>query len=90
MSKHQTKKQLDLQPDLEVPSEGSGCESCHGHGPGYPTPLAAMQGPRERLIYVPCIRTGAWPRAPDYLATVDVDPESPTYCQMLHICHRWI
>ncbi|XP_077176359.1 methanethiol oxidase-like [Paroedura picta] len=43
-----------------------------------------MKGPRERLIYVPCILTGTSIQAPDYLATVDVDPESPTYCKVIH------
>lgn len=35
----------------------------HGHaccktGPGYATPLAAMSGPREALIYVTCVYAG--------------------------------
>ncbi|XP_077176302.1 methanethiol oxidase-like [Paroedura picta] len=57
-----------------------------GSGPGYATPLDAMKGPRERLIYVNCILTGTGIRGqePDYLATVDVDPDSPTYCKVLH------
>ncbi|XP_077177122.1 methanethiol oxidase-like [Paroedura picta] len=45
-----------------------------------------MRGPREKLMYVICILTSSsiGPRAPDYLATVDVDPESPTYCKVIH------
>uniref|UniRef100_A0A8C5SJF8 Methanethiol oxidase n=1 Tax=Laticauda laticaudata TaxID=8630 RepID=A0A8C5SJF8_LATLA len=43
-----------------------------------------MNGPRERLIYVPCILTGTGTQKPDYLATVDVDPESPDYCKVIH------
>ncbi|XP_013911252.1 PREDICTED: selenium-binding protein 1-like [Thamnophis sirtalis] len=43
-----------------------------------------MRGPRERLIYVTCILTGTGTQMPDYLATVDVDPESPTFCQVIH------
>uniref|UniRef100_A0A670K9E2 Methanethiol oxidase n=1 Tax=Podarcis muralis TaxID=64176 RepID=A0A670K9E2_PODMU len=43
-----------------------------------------MRGPREKLIYVPCILTGTGTQQPDYLATVDVDPESPCYCQVIH------
>ncbi|XP_077176375.1 methanethiol oxidase-like [Paroedura picta] len=43
-----------------------------------------MGGPRERLMYVSCILTGSGTQAPDYLATVDVDPESPTYCKVIH------
>ncbi|KAL8184764.1 UNVERIFIED_CONTAM: hypothetical protein K2H54_027638 [Gekko kuhli] len=61
--------------------DGTGDCGC-GTGPGYATPLDAMKGPRERLIYVPCILTGSGTQSPDYLGTVDVDPESPTYCQV--------
>ncbi|XP_034280984.1 methanethiol oxidase-like [Pantherophis guttatus] len=53
-------------------------------GPGYPTPLDAMRGPREKLIYVTCILNGTGTQMPDYLATVDVNPESPTFCQVIH------
>jgi len=53
------------------------------HGPGYKSPLAAMQtGPRETLMYVTCARRNVNPGKPDYLATVDVDPQSPTYSQV--------
>ncbi|XP_077176318.1 methanethiol oxidase-like [Paroedura picta] len=43
-----------------------------------------MKGPRERLMYVVCLLTGSSTQSPDYLATVDIDPESPTYCKVLH------
>ncbi|XP_012219297.1 methanethiol oxidase [Linepithema humile] len=53
------------------------------HGPGYSSPWAAMcQGPRETLLYVVGIHTD--PEKPDVLCTVDVDPMSPTYCQIIH------
>nr|XP_060614060.1 methanethiol oxidase-like [Anolis sagrei ordinatus] len=52
------------------------------HGPGYASPLDAMRGPKEKLMYVLCVLSGT--RQPDYLATVDVDPESPSYCQVIH------
>lgn len=60
--------------------------SCGGGGPGYKTPLdAAKNGPREKILYVPCIQPqGVKATKPDYLATVDVDPESPTFCQVIH------
>lgn len=66
-------------------SSQSGCGKC---GPGYASPLAAMSGPREKIIYIICVQpkpeeTGK----SDYLATVDVDPESPTYCQVIHRLH---
>lgn len=35
---------------------GNGC--CNKKGPGYATPLEAMSGPKETLIYVTCIYTG--------------------------------
>lgn len=34
----------------------NGC--CKGGGPGYATPIEAMSGPRERLIYVTCVYSG--------------------------------
>lgn len=46
-------------------------------------------GPRERLIYVPCILTGTGTQKPDYLATVDVDPESPNYCKVRDYLVLW-
>ena len=38
-----------------------------------------MRGPREKLVYVPCIYNNTGIKKPDYLATVDVDPLSPDY-----------
>ncbi|XP_062961701.1 methanethiol oxidase isoform X3 [Cynocephalus volans] len=57
------------------------CGKC---GPGYPTPLEAMKGPREEIVYLPCIYRNTGIEAPDYLATVDIDPKSPQYCQVIH------
>lgn len=55
--------------------------ACCAHGPGYATPLDAKNsGNREKFILVPCIVPDA--SRPDYLATVDVDPESDTYSQV--------
>ena len=55
-------------------------------GPGYASPAEAMRAPREQIIYMPCIRCNTDSDAkPDYLATVDVDPKSPTYSQVCHI-----
>lgn len=59
------------------------CGSCHGAGPGYATPLDAFKsGSREKLLYVPAIVPDH--SRPDYLATVDADPESATYSQVIH------
>uniref|UniRef100_A0A672FTK7 Methanethiol oxidase n=1 Tax=Salarias fasciatus TaxID=181472 RepID=A0A672FTK7_SALFA len=57
--------------------------NCSGCGPGYRTPLDAMKGPREEIVYLPCIYRNTASVRPDYLATVDVLPSSPTYCQMV-------
>ena len=42
----------------------------------------ARKGPREALVYLPCIVPDQ--SRPDYLATVDVDPSSETYSQVRH------
>ena len=55
-----------------------------GCGPGYATPIDAMKGPREKLLYIPCIYRGTTTKKPDYLATVDCDPSSPTYNQVCY------
>ncbi|XP_067118243.1 methanethiol oxidase isoform X2 [Centruroides vittatus] len=54
---------------------------CCKAGPGYSSPLEAMKGPKEKIIYVTCIHPN---KKADYLATVDVDPNSPTYSQIIH------
>lgn len=53
--------------------------------PGFPSPEAAIKSPREKLIYVTCI-SADWKNTnqPDYLATVDVDPNSETYSKVIH------
>ena len=53
-------------------------------GPTYASPEAAMRAPRERIAYVAGIYVGTPVDRPDYLATVDVDPESETYGQVIH------
>ena len=61
-------------------------------GPGFPTPKdAATKGERERLLYVVCVRKseGGDEATPDYIATVDVDPQSSTYCKVRQIeCNK--
>jgi selenium-binding protein 1 len=63
-------------------TQKNGC--CDGKGPGYASPLEAMSGPRESLIYVTCIYSGTGTEMPDYLGTVDVDPSSETYSKVIH------
>jgi len=54
-----------------------------GHcGPGYATPLDAINGPREKILYFPCIPVDS--SKPNYLATADVDPASPDYGKIIH------
>ena len=43
-----------------------------------------MQGERERVMYTVALRDGTGRETPGYLATVDVDPASPTYSQVIH------
>ncbi|XP_062821279.1 methanethiol oxidase-like [Anolis carolinensis] len=81
MSKIQTKALDAKHPDQRNLNKG---RRASYHGPCYDSPLDAMGGPREKLLYVQCCLTGTDARQPDYLATVDVDPESPCYCQVIH------
>ncbi|XP_043358172.1 methanethiol oxidase isoform X3 [Dermochelys coriacea] len=65
-------------------SARDGVTKCGACGPGYKTPLDAMKGPREEIVYLPCIYRNTGIEKPDYVATVDVDPKSPHYCQVIH------
>jgi len=53
-------------------------------GPGYATPEAAIKAEHEKVLYAIALYTGTGIEEPDYLATVDVDPNSPTYSQIIH------
>jgi selenium-binding protein 1 len=53
-------------------------------GPGYASPAEAIQAEPEKLLYTTALYVGTGVQAPDYLATVDVDPNSPTYSQVIH------
>jgi len=54
------------------------------HGPGYASPQEAMKADPEKVLYSIALYEGTGIEAPDYLATIDVDPTSPTYSQVLH------
>lgn len=54
------------------------------HPNTYSSPKAAMESPREKLLYVPALYVGTGIEKPDYLATVDVDPLSPNYGKVIH------
>ena len=63
------------------PSKESESKGCCGCGPGYATPADAIKAPPETLVYFPCIPIDT--AKPNYLATVDVDPLSPSYNQVI-------
>jgi len=42
-----------------------------------------MKAEREKVLYTVALYVGTGVEEPDYLATVDVDPESPTYSQVI-------
>lgn len=50
----------------------------------YATVAEAMKAPPETIAYVPAIYSGTEIKKPDYLATIDVDPRSNTYGQIIH------
>jgi hypothetical protein len=62
----------------EMNHEGHAC--C---GPGYASPKEAMKAEREKVLYTVALYVGTGVEQPDYLATVDVDPESPTYSRVV-------
>lgn len=53
-------------------------------GPGYATPADATRAEPEKLGYTLALYTGTDVMEPDYLATVDLDPASSTYSQVIH------
>ena len=53
-------------------------------GPGYASPSEAIKAPKERLLYTIAIYTGTGIQKPDYLATIDVDPNSKNYSKVIH------
>ncbi|XP_066914535.1 methanethiol oxidase-like [Clytia hemisphaerica] len=65
-----------------APNNETSTASCGKCGPGYATPFEATKGPREKLLYFPCIPADATKR--NYLCTVDADPESKDYATVIH------
>ncbi len=61
-----------------------GTHDAHHCGPTYASPREAMKAPRETLAFVPAIYVGTGTNKPDYLATVDVNPKSSSYCKVIH------
>lgn len=56
----------------------------HPAGPGYASPEAARKQPPEKFIYVACLYEGTGIDRPDFIAVVDVDPQSPDYGEIVH------
>jgi selenium-binding protein 1 len=50
----------------------------------FASPAEAMKSPRETLAYVMGVYAGTPIKKPDYVATVDLDPASPAYSQVIH------
>ncbi|MFB6156355.1 MAG: selenium-binding protein SBP56-related protein [Haloferacaceae archaeon] len=77
--------------DAERPVDaGSGAGTDHDHhdhdieGPGYATPQAAIEESEpEEVAYVMGLYVGTDVDAPDFLAVVDVDPDSETYAEVI-------
>jgi selenium-binding protein 1 len=72
--------------DAESPAGGDSADhDDHDHvGPGYATPQAAIeQAEREQLAYVMGLYVGTDVDAPDFVAVVDLDPESETYQEVV-------
>src|SRR5258708_3326878 len=53
-------------------------------GRGYASPEEAMKAEPEKILYAIALYVGTGVEEPDYLATIDVDPHSPTYSQVIH------
>jgi selenium-binding protein 1 len=50
----------------------------------YHSPDDARQQPPEDYVYVACLYEGTGIQEPDFIAVVDVNPESDTYSQIVH------
>src|SRR5215204_6166697 len=50
----------------------------------FATPTDARNSPPEKLAYVLGLYGGTEVKKPDYLATIDLDPASKTYSQVVH------
>ncbi len=63
-------------------ADDQSAEACCG--PGFSSPTAATKAPREKILYTVALYVGTSTNKPDYLATIDVDPKSPTYCKVIY------
>ncbi|QIB73873.1 selenium-binding protein [Halogeometricum borinquense] len=73
--------------DTESPGESGAHEHEHHEveGPGYATPQAAIEESEpESVAYVMGLYVGTDVDAPDFMAVVDVDPDSETYQEIIN------
>ncbi len=74
--------------DTETPGEHAhDHDPEHEHGvvgPGYTTPAAMRtESGREKTAFVMALRVGMDVDGPDFVGVVDVDPDSPTYAELI-------
>ena len=50
----------------------------------YASPAEAQQAPREEVVYVACLYEGSNVQKPDFIAVVDVNPDSERYGEVVH------
>ena len=53
-------------------------------GATYASVEDAIESPREKLLYATALYVGTETKKPDYLAVIDVDPDSPDYSKVVH------
>ncbi|MBY0512348.1 MAG: selenium-binding family protein [Gemmataceae bacterium] len=75
-----------------VIAAGPAMDRCHAHpltssGPGYVNPTHAQSAPREQELFVTCSYAGTDIWQPDYIATVNVDPSSKWYSEVVARFH---
>ena len=51
---------------------------------GLRQPSGCHQGASGKILYTIAIYTGTGIQKPDYLCTIDADPDSPTYSEVIH------
>ncbi|WP_318569183.1 selenium-binding protein SBP56-related protein [Salinigranum marinum] len=72
-------------PDSDTHSHADHADHEHGvSGPGYTTPAAMRtESGREQTAFVMGLRVGMDVDGPDFVGVVDVDPDSPTYAELI-------
>jgi selenium-binding protein 1 len=81
-------KELQMTPanDDTQHAQTSNADSTDAHaccGPGYASPAEAIRAEPEKVLYTIALYAGTDVQESDYLATVDVDRQSPTYSQVI-------